>query len=649
MIVKKVPRKYKRPSSASVRAHAVKLGKYIVDAREEDARALARFEKDDYARELGHYLTSHPEKVLATRSPNFRSKGIDQQLAEMDSLIAGLGSEDDVLDHWVLSGVASDSATSDEMFDAFGILKRCLGLSHCPSIEAAHGNTKNPHIHGAILRIDPDTGNKINRPFNGWDIDAGHRALAVISKKYPNWKVTPLRLYEVQNDRMIHRDSGTDVGQADDPSSWVPLIRIKDPAEETSKNKLLARIDHQSRMYEDDTGFQSRTRVAIEEAIPALLVAKDWADAHLQLARLGIGLEMAKNKSGANLSIDGKNVKASTSDRTSLKKLEYLWGNFEPRSDDVTIASYVQRPMFPGDPDRARYFAAKRAFLGALKEMVQDVRSAEKDYDSSIPSKMCDPSKLMRSSFPTYEDWRDGTAAPDPASVLSGSFRIHGIASPTRSSPAPVDLHGYRARKTSKGVAYYRVDDLYSRPALFDVGRRIFINDEEDASVLTALRVMAERSPGLPLRPFGPPDFIAKVAKIAADAGIPIETSPPKRAPEAGALAGRNSPGVFERPASRPKISVEGPTTPSVPAAVRPGENISGVSQSPAPALENTREPGETESGGVGDKNLSNEVIRNERPAEPLAMQQEAARRPDPQLEAAKAAAAAQAAQRGRS
>jgi hypothetical protein len=95
--------------------------------------------------------------------------------------------------------------------------------------------------------------------------------------------------------------------------------------------------------------------LAVAEAVPILLAATNWSDAHKQLANIGIALELAQNKSGANLVIDGKNVKASIYDGTALAKLVKWWGTpFEPRPDHVKFAEYKPRPMFPNNAERAR-------------------------------------------------------------------------------------------------------------------------------------------------------------------------------------------------------------------------------------------------------------------------------------------------------
>ena len=651
MIVKKVPRKQRRAANGAVRAHAAKLVKYIVDAREEDARALAEFEHDTYAHDLGHYAMGQAEKVVATLSKNFRRDDFGEQLIEMDELLAQVGSDMDLVDHWVLSWDGHDSPTVSEMFDAFDILERCLGVENCPSVTAIHGNTDNPHGHRAVLRIDPETGETNARPHNGWDIDAAHRALAVIAERYPEWQVTPDRLYDVSAGRLIHRKSSADVGKADDPGSWVPLRRTGILHTSTPSKNLLAKIDHQSLLYEEDTGFKSRKRVAIEEAVPVLLAAKDWTDAHAHLAKVGIGLEMAMNKSGANLVINGKTVKASISDSTSLAKLEKRWGAFQPPAAHVEITSFAPRLMFPADADRARYFAEKHAFTADLTQMIAEVRSADQDHEPSAPSATCDPSKLMRVAFPTYDEWLSGSTAPDPASVLTKAARVAGFAVDGASPPELRDVAGYEPRVTTNGVAYYKIGDLYSRPALFYAGGRIYVNDNEDASILAALRILAEQFPDCPLKPFGPPDFIAKVEKIAAAEGIPIEMPPlyeataaQPKAPPVGSGPGGSAP-LPDKAAPdpiTPSKSVASPRTPAVPHDAR----TSGSAAAP-PNPDGANQPNKVEVTDDHETNVSGEAARKG-DVTPSNGREKIRQQPDPQQEAAKAAAAARAAQWGR-
>lgn len=524
MIVKRVPRKNQRPTNAGVRAHARKLNRYLVNASEQDARALARYEDQSHAVGLALYSTAiQPEKVLATNAKNFRSDNFDEQLSQIDELLATVGSDKDISDHWVLSWAERDNPTVAEMFDAFAIFDKCLGIESLPSITALHGNTLNPHGHKSVLRIDLDTGQTIPRTRDGWDIDAAHRALAVIANRYPEWSVTVDRLYEVRNGRLIHCKTAADVGDPDDPTSWTPLVRADGQNTSSASKRQQAKIDSHSLQYEEDTGFKSRKRVAVEEAVPILRGVKSWLDAHAKLAETGIGLELAMNKSGANIVIDGKSVKASISDSTSLAKLKKRWGAYEPRPKTLPLAPYVPRSMFPGDVDRARYFAAKAAFLAILTGMISEVRSAEQGYRSSVPSETCDPSKLMRSSFPSYDAWLGGCSVAEPASVLTQNAPVQGFLIDVASRPELCKIVGYESRMTDKGVAYHKVGDLYNRPALFDAGRRIYVNDGEDATIRAALRIMAERCLGRPLRPFGPPAFIARVEQIAAAEGIHVE------------------------------------------------------------------------------------------------------------------------------
>jgi len=518
MIVKKVHRKQRRGKNSISRAYAAKVVKYIVAAREEDARALKQFEQDSHGRDLTEYVTA-PEKVIATRAKNFRSDSLYDQLDQMDELITEVGTDQDLVDHWVLSWSESDSPTIEEMFEAFDILEHSLGAERCPSIRGLHGNTNNRHGHAAVLRIDVDTGETISRPHDGWDIDAAHRALALIAERFPHWAATPNHLYDVRGDRLIHCTTEMDVGEAHNPTTWVPLVRAQKPAQSAGE-KLL---DPQSNLYEEDTGFKSRKRVAVEEAVPILRAAKNWPDAHSQLAHLGIGLEIAKNKSGANLVIDGKNVKASISDSTSLQKLERRWGAFQPKAAGVHIANVCDRPMYPKDPQRMLYFAAKRAFRDTLAQMIGEIRSSEEGYKSSVPSVTCDPFKMTRPSFPTYEAWSANEAIPDPTSVLARTAPVCGFFVHLPSPSMPNQVAGFEARVTKKGVAYSRISDPYARPAMFDTGRRIYVNDDENASIVAALRIMAARYPDHPLQPFGPTEFLSRVAKIAAAEGISVE------------------------------------------------------------------------------------------------------------------------------
>ena len=233
-------------------------------------------------------------------------------------------------------------------------------------------------------------------------------------------------------------------------------------------------------------------------------------------------MELANNKSGANVVIDEIKVKASISDSTSLQKLEVQWGPFQPRTGDIQVAVFTNRLMHPSDPERGIYHSAKRAFTASLTEMLGEVHQAERRYNSSAPYRDCDPVKLMRSSFPSFEDWKAGSAIPDFTGIFSGASRACGFAVNEPSRPRLQQFAGYEACPTGNGIAYRKVRDLYNRPAVFDAGKRVYVNDASDDSIIVALRLMSERYPDLLLQPFGPPDFLARVEKLAHDEGIPL-------------------------------------------------------------------------------------------------------------------------------
>jgi hypothetical protein len=158
--------------------------------------------------------------------------------------------------------------------------------------------------------------------------------------------------------------------------------------------------------------------------------------------------------------------------------------------------------------------------------MIAEVRSSEAGYKTSVPSHSCDPAKLLNASF---DDWTAGSMAPDPAAILAGAGQIRGFAGDPLTMIEQREIDGYQSRQLERGVAYYKVGDTYSRPALFDTGRRIYINDDDRASIVTALRLMSERSGGRPVKPFGPPEFLAQVQRIADAEGIAVEIASPRQ------------------------------------------------------------------------------------------------------------------------
>lgn len=518
MIVKKVTRKaHKRTSRPANNARAIALGRYIAYALPENVRVLSEHEDDSYARALGVYAASG-ERILSVVARNLGSTSLSQQLAEIRTLVSSVPSGDNLVDHWVISWDAEDTPTIAEQEDAFRLFNECMGFEHCPSILGLHGDTDNPHGHELVLRIDPSTRTSIAKPHDGWDIDAAHKAIAVIQNHYPQWRRAPDRLYEVQHGRLVHRATGTDVGEAKDPGSWQ---RAPTRREDATSDRLLKKIDSVSLQYEQDTGLHSRKRIAVMEVVPLLLAADNWNDAHRRLADIGIELAKSKNNAGINFEIDGKRVKGSIHDRTALAPLEKRWGAFEPRDPSVTVAPFVPRLMHPKDAKRAQYHSERSAFSSGIAQIIAEVRASDANYSSTLPSAEYDPAKLCRLAAPTFEAWVNGASFPSIESVFVQAPRVSGIR-PMSIVGGEVRHEGFRSERRETGTAYYQVYNPYARPAVFDAGKRVYVNDDSDASILLALRIAVARSNGKAVHPFGPPEFLARVAVLARSENIAI-------------------------------------------------------------------------------------------------------------------------------
>lgn len=546
MIVKKVRRKrVSRPSGRASCARANALARYIVDASPENTRALNEHEESRYARDLGIYAAAG-ERILSIAVRNLHSGSLADRLAEIDALISSASAGDDVVDHWVLSWDENDHPSIAEQEDAFRIFNRLMGLERCPSIVGFHGDTANAHGHEMVLRIDAETGLPIARPHGGWDIDAAHKAVAVIEAKYPQWKRSPERLYEVQDGRLIHRPTQADVGDPDDPQSWQARSSRTGAS---VPNRLLKKIDRASLDFENDTGFHSRKRVAVTEVVPILLAANGWSEAHSQLAAIGVGLALSKNNNGIVFEIDGKSVKGSIHDKTALAPLMKRWSAFVSREPDVNVARFEPRPMYPDDANRSRYYNERRAFSAAIANLTAEVRASDEGYKATLPSASYDPARISREQAPDFDQWMNGISFPTIETIFAFSPGLAGFADlPVADHTS--DYPGFRSDKRGKGVAYHRDDRPYDRPAVFDAGKRIYVNDDSDASILLALRLAAARSGGKAVNPFGPPDFLARVAIIAKSESIAI--NPVRVKPSHGRVA---------RAAPEPYGSVAQPTT----------------------------------------------------------------------------------------
>ena len=375
----------------------------------------------------------------------------------------------------------------EEFEQSLKIFAKCLGVENCAIVFGQHQDTDNPHGHAMLVRIDTVTGARVEAG-QGWDIDAGHRAKAVIENAFPRWHREAGSQYRVEGDRLVHTETKKDVGNANDPSSWARR-RTRAQRDET----LDTQLDEQSTQYERDTGYKSRSRIALEIAVVAAKQAKNWDQAHRALA--SEGMELVRNRSGIAFVIDGKKVNGSIDRETSLKALERRYkADFEPRDPHVTVATIAPRLVNPQNEKRARYHEDRRAHLAGVTDVVANysVGIADRVLRKAVATQLAGAM-----SFPSYDEWLRGMRAEPPVITAASELDVPSMtANGAEHDVSVTATAGFTSRALRGRVIYRPADDPTGRPAFVDFGERVLVYAHHDPDAVRAsLLILAQRFP----------------------------------------------------------------------------------------------------------------------------------------------------------
>lgn len=523
MIVNKVQRKMTaHPKSRGEFAYMTRLSRYVVRADAHDLHKLALQSDSTYLTDLARYAVGEGrgEKAIAFGAMNLLGDGLEEWQAELTALLHRCPNATGAIDHWVLSCQVGDNPTIEEMERAIGIFMRCQEIEDCPTIWAFHGDTDNPHVHLAIVRIDPKAGIRITAG-DGWDIDTGHRAKAVIEAEFPHWAREAGSRYEVRDGQLLERATGRAIGEANDPSTWS---RGRHGKSET-KDKPVAdskAISVASLAYEEATGFMSRERIAMEIAVPIILASKTLDDAHAALAKEGIALQ--RHRSGAAFVIDRKPVKASINRGTSLSAIEKRFKE-SLEASPYAVSIVDQRERWPGNPARRDYYAARRIHDALARAAVGDVRTAlgGRTRDATVASAV--DAAIAASTFPAFEAWLAGASAPDPAAALQAALGFSTLSvDARRTAPLPGGyVHGFWGRKLGDRTVF-RAHGQGGPAAFVDIGDKVLVYASDNrAAVRASLLLMAERYPDNTIAVTGDRKFQRLVLEIANQEGFRLD------------------------------------------------------------------------------------------------------------------------------
>lgn len=521
MIVNKIRRK--TPDGSAHRAefgYMSRLSRYVVRAELGDLRKLALMCDDDYLRDLAHYAVAEgrQEEAIASGALNVLAVDLAGWQAEMAALLHRCPDSLNALDHWVLSWAAGDEPTVGEVEKSVEIFAQCQGLANCPVIWGYHGDTDNRHVHLAILKIDPTTGDR-QTAGQGWDVDAGHRAKAVIEAEFPHWQREEGSLYEVIDSDLVRRGDGQVVGPAKQPERWSRYNERK--SRRTACKDINRHLSPASRAYEEETGFKSRERVALEVAIPIATAVSSWDQAHAQLAAEGIALQL--ERSGAAFLIDGKTVKSSIGRVISLKDLEQRYGGpFEESPHPVQPVP--KREMWPNDAQRQRYYAAKRTHDEALSVAFADVRRAL-GRSSEITSAALRAARES-AAFPSFAAWIDGSHPADPLETLASAtgMAVFSVSVAPPEERISATLQGFEGKRVGDRTIYRKTGESGGPPAFVDIGQKIFVTAARDPEAVRAsLLILAKRFPENRIAVTGDKRFRELVLTIADEEGVRLD------------------------------------------------------------------------------------------------------------------------------
>ncbi|MBJ7389189.1 MAG: relaxase/mobilization nuclease domain-containing protein [Sphingomonadaceae bacterium] len=530
MIVNKIKRKaVSGKTGAADMSYLSLLTRYIARADVVDLKHLAQASDDQYLRDLSRYALAPGklECVVASGAKNLFGAELADWQTEMIALSHRCPKSANALDHWVISWQETENPTPQEVERSVELFLRAQGLQHTPTVWALHRDTDNPHAHIAVLKIDPVTAKRVEAG-DGWDIDAGHRGLALIEAEFPHFQRETGALYSVTNGDLIdNRTKGT-VGPADEPSKWQRFNRKSTMTEAQDKALLPIksadkRLGPASTKYESETGYQSRERIALEVAVPILLAAKSWNEAHNGLAKAGISIE--KRRTGAVFLIGGIAVKASISRQTSLVKLEQRYR--EPMTESPYAAAEVApREIYPNDLIRRQYYAAKRAHAAAVVSAANDVKHVIGRSSQLTAQKAAFAAATGKLAFPDFDAWLRGKAALDPMTIFGEALGLDVIFinNPKLPTGAPNSVVGFTPLVLGNRTLYYRDGDPLRATAFTDLGDKILIKSGQDrAAIRASILLLAERHPGATLTATGSREFRKLALQIAAQEGVALE------------------------------------------------------------------------------------------------------------------------------
>jgi hypothetical protein len=537
VILKKIPVDQDKAGRKSKATNISDLTEYV--AVPDDAARLARrrYHIDDDGVILGGE-GEQPEKLLYLTTHGFNTSTFKGQQAEMVALAMECTKSKHPIQHWVASWREGEQPTPEQVEELLAVFLEQLGLQKHQVIAALHQDTDNIHLHIAVNKVNPET-YKVVKPARGWDIEAAHRAVAIIEHRQGGRR-EPNGRYTVLEDGTVAR-----VGKL-----------VNAPAVPTRAADM-----------ENRTGQKSAARIAIEEAGELIRAASSWAELHQCLAERG--MRFVKAGGGAQIYVGDQPIKASTAGHwCSLSKLTKRLGAFEPVASAVVAVERKPEPVRPDLPGWDDYIVAAKdhracvarklreekelyerelahfreqkarrsAAIGSqnwkgkgeLLNAIRSVAAAEaKKVELAIKERHRREAKALRGArdaWPEYRVWLAKWFSPEGA----GDYRYHRH-EPLRlegegdSEALPHDLRAFVGEIFGSAVEYRRQGAAggVSEVSFTDHGRRIDVQDVHDeAATLAALQLGVAKWGKVKV--YGSDHYKAMCVRLVAEHGIRI-------------------------------------------------------------------------------------------------------------------------------
>lgn len=496
---------------------------------------------------IGYVLIPETEnrsaKCIYSGARGFLTDRPESLKAEMLALSEEALRSKDTINHYVLSWQEDEHPGPEQVEEAVSLFMRELGLEEHQVVYALHADTENIHLHLVINRVHPDSF-KVIKPNGGFDIEAVHRAIAVIEYRQ-GWR-------REQNGRY----DGEQVLADKEMGKEVRPTRRPDRPRQPGQRK----VDMERR-----TGEKSAERIAIEDGAPVIRRASSWQELHWQLAEIGMRYE--KTGSGATLFVGDVGVRASNADRNaSLSRLQKRLGLYEPSSQPLRVAERAPEPIRGDIPGWETYITGRKAHYaareaasveqkkrqeseyrclvedqrahreetlngnwkgrGALRNTTQSILAAGQAAEkAALKARHKEERRQLRQQYRPYPDlelWqhRPGDFAGQRWHQASEPPRIEGDGA---EPPMQRDIRDYVWEVRGQQVHYIHIEEagLGGRAAFVDRGRVIDIYDwcARD-SVLAALQLSTQKWGSF--RVTGNDEYKAMCVRLAAEHGFRI-------------------------------------------------------------------------------------------------------------------------------